>query len=102
MRAITPPRTDAEAWSTTDELLAIVAERVGALNVLTIRAWSATPPSSLPDVRIPRPYDDVASSSAPSSSSAHPEQHHRRRRPATKEELRRFMGKRIRYTPRED
>lgn len=95
-----PPKTAASEWSTADELLAIVAERVGALGILLIRLLSAKPPSvaSLPDVTIARPYDGAASSS---SSSATPSQHHRPRRPATKEELKRFMGNKVRYTPRE-
>lgn len=101
-RAIRPPKTAASEWSTTDELLAITAERVGSVGLLLIRLLAAKPPSmsSLPDVTIARPYDGAATSSPTSSST--PNTHHRPpRRQATSEELRRFMGNRVRYTPRE-
>lgn len=45
----------ADSWTTTDELLAITAEQVNQLLIVTIRANSKNPPNIEP-LEIPRPY----------------------------------------------
>jgi hypothetical protein len=85
-----------QGWGNLEELTATNAELLGRIIELTGKAHFKD--FKVPELRIPRPYDqprEDRTAPAPHRPAPAPE-----RRAATKEELKRFMGKNVRYTPR--
>lgn len=89
-RSVAPHRLE---WSTTEELLATLIEVTDAGNVMFFAAHSKPGTPRPRPIRVPRPGQ-------PDGNGAEPAR--RRRRPATADDMRRFFGGAVRYTPRSD